>query len=522
MDLDLSTALNVLAAQLTSNLDYLTPSGQTLQAYPWPFKEPSRVPGNVRLIVDTNLFHECHSLVRPDFPWRAVGDFDTIDLIVSAPVMDELDRQKKVTRPRIKRRAVEAVSWFRELLQNGLDKKVLRESDPRVTLQIDVTLPSSAHPNVLDPSVADDRIVGVAASLSEADPAADVRLLTHDTGPVAKAKAIGLNYVFIPGSWIREPEEDDQQKEIQRLKDEIRHLKSVSPNLAVRVGGLEDNVVTLRRLAVASLTYDEVSALQESLNIKFPLPELQSGQGRWPHSFASLFGEPGGKGQFVPPSNAEIVHYQRVIYPGWIRSCLDRIEDVPRARNLVTPARSLEIILSNDGSRPAENLLIRFVARGPFLIAPPPQDESSAPCPLDLPPRPAPPSGYWLKDGERMVMGTITNPPLVTAFAGLSHRGAPYERDAEAFYYDPKRPDGPVDAFEMTCERLRHGLDPHVFIVDVFPQNEESEVKGAIEVQVSASNMSDIKELIVPIQVFTEFGPALSEAQRALNAFEFL
>ncbi len=91
------------------------------------------MPGTVRFIVDTNLFHECHSLVRSDFPWRAIGDLDVIELVVPEPVQAELDRQKKDTRARLRRRAVEAVGWFRELLQQGRTRKCSERVTPELS-----------------------------------------------------------------------------------------------------------------------------------------------------------------------------------------------------------------------------------------------------------------------------------------------------------------------------------------------------------------------------------------------------
>lgn len=90
------------------------------------------MPGIVFLVVDTNLFHECRSLDAPDFPWSDLGDFDTVELIVSDPVQSELDRHKKDTRPRVKKRAVQAVSWFREMLRSGTREHIFRQQDPRV------------------------------------------------------------------------------------------------------------------------------------------------------------------------------------------------------------------------------------------------------------------------------------------------------------------------------------------------------------------------------------------------------
>ena len=403
------------------------------------------MPGTVRLIVDTNLFHECHSLVRSDFPWRAIGDFDVIELIVPEPVLAELDRQKKDTRARLKRRAVEAVSWFRELLQRGLDEKVLRESDPRVILRIDVTLPSSAHPNVLDNSVTDDQIVGVAAALAEAEPTVDVRLLTHDARPGAKAHAIGLRYVFIHEEWIREPEQDELQKENQRLQQENERLRAVSPDLRISADGVVDNVVTLRRTALASLSNDEVNTLRASLTERFSLVKLESALRAQQSALSSLLAGHPSRRQYIPPSEAEIEHYRTVTYPAWVNSCIHQLQAVPHALNLSTSAQSLNIVLLNDGSRPAENVLIHFVARGSLFIAPPPHEERPAPRPPELPPPPVLPEGRWVRDG--IAKATIIQPSLPDILSGLSQTRTAFHREDEAFYYEPDRPDAPVEAF---------------------------------------------------------------------------
>ncbi len=479
------------------------------------------MPGTVRFIVDTNLFHECHSLVRSDFPWHAIGDFDVIELVVPEPVQAELDRQKKDTRARLRRRAVEAVSWFRELLQQDLDEKVLRESNPRVILRMDVTLPSSAHPGVLDNSVTDDRIVGVAVALAEAEPTVDVRLLTHDTRPAAKARAIRLRYVLVPEEWIREPEQDELQKENQRLQEENERLRAASPDLNQRGRG--------SRKCRDAASDGACGAYQRrgerpgaSLTERFSLVKLESKQRAQLSDLSSLFAEHSSRRHYIPPSEEEIEYYRTVTYPTWVDSCIHQLQAVPRALNLSTPAQSLNIVLLNDGSRPAENVLIHFVGRGSLFIAPPPHKERPAPRLPEIPPLPAFPQGHWVRDGKPIADGTIIQPSLPDILSGLSRTHMAFHREDEAFYYEPNRPDAPVEAFSLTCRRLRHGLGPKLFEIEIFPQENKSEVRGAIEVQVSASNVSDLQKLIVPIKVLSDFGAALEAAQRILDAVDFL
>ena len=82
--------------------------------------------------------------------------------------------------------------------------------------------------------------MGVAAALAEAEPTTNVQLLTHDTRPAAKARAIGLRFAFVPEEWIREPEQDELQRENQRLQEENRRLKAASPELTLSADGALD------------------------------------------------------------------------------------------------------------------------------------------------------------------------------------------------------------------------------------------------------------------------------------------
>ena len=108
------------------------------------------------LVVDTNLFHEFRPI--DTLPWSEITDADEIILLVSDPVQTELDEQKKSSRARIKRRALEWVKRFRKLLKAGETDLVVVEGSPRVVLRLDDTSPSKEHKNVLllDLAVADD------------------------------------------------------------------------------------------------------------------------------------------------------------------------------------------------------------------------------------------------------------------------------------------------------------------------------------------------------------------------------
>ncbi|MEP0505215.1 MAG: hypothetical protein ABJD13_12055 [Paracoccaceae bacterium] len=92
----------------------------------------------LRLVVDTNLFHEFRSL--PDLPWQELEEADEIVLFVTEPVQTELDEHKKSPRTRLKKRALKWTKEFRRLVLADQTDIVLRDAEPRVVLRLDVSV----------------------------------------------------------------------------------------------------------------------------------------------------------------------------------------------------------------------------------------------------------------------------------------------------------------------------------------------------------------------------------------------
>ena len=76
----------------------------------------------VYYFVDSNLFLQCRPLEQLDWtPWNA---FEEVRLIVSSPVLREIDYRKNKGRDRVGTRARATSAMFREMLQEG--HKVVR------------------------------------------------------------------------------------------------------------------------------------------------------------------------------------------------------------------------------------------------------------------------------------------------------------------------------------------------------------------------------------------------------------
>lgn len=241
--------------------------------------------GEVALVVDTNLFLECRAL--SDLPWHELG-YASVELIVSRPVQQELDNHKKNERGRTFKKALAATKLLRGLVTSGQTTLVIRESEPRVTLSI--MQASRIQPDLndaLDPSFNDDAIILRMLQYQRDNDAANVRLITHDTGPMATAVSLRIPFIPIPDTWLMREQDDAATKEANKLKSELQRLRSQEPQLDIKV--LDENGNEISRLdtqvgSFEPLTFHEVSASK--------LPNLRPPSPRDPDSFYWRGGRP--------------------------------------------------------------------------------------------------------------------------------------------------------------------------------------------------------------------------------------
>ena len=154
----------------------------------------------------------------------------------------------------------------------------------------------------------------------------------------------------------------------------------------------------------------------------------------------------------------------------------------------------------NVGTRPASDALVTFSAKGQFKIMPPASphdrdndddDESQENSkPYDLPSPPSPPSGRWMSalQGLDDLMISFRGMQRDPHEAVISHEMDNFPRpflpkphDPNAFYYKPKRPLLPVVEFSLECQQWRHGIEPEVFVGNVYLDEGATEISGVLE-----------------------------------------
>ena len=144
--------------------------------------------------VDTNLFIQCQAPEQLDWsPWH---DFEEVKLIVSTPVLREID-SLKTRGGRAGKRARAASAKFRQM--RGQSHKVVHAQSPRVVLSVEPQHTYSQDlADRLNYAERDDQLIGTIHQFARSNPTSDVRLLTHDTIPLYTAQGLDLTADQIP------------------------------------------------------------------------------------------------------------------------------------------------------------------------------------------------------------------------------------------------------------------------------------------------------------------------------------
>jgi hypothetical protein len=137
--------------------------------------------------------------------------------------------------------------------------------------------------------------------------------------------------------------------------------------------------------------------------------------------------------------------------------------------------------------------------------------------PTPLPPPHSPPTGHWMHKGKSIATISPVPDSIPALASSLRSDRMNFQKDDDKFYYDAELPEGPVHEFYLTCRHFRHGLGPVPFTVEIFPQVGDVSMRGSVKVRVHASNLGQLAEEIVPIEVATEELPVVEYAERFIE-----
>lgn len=351
------------------------------------------------LFPDTNLFLQCKPLDQ--VTWSALGDWDRIEILLTRPVQTEIDALKGRGNSRQATRARSASSLIRELLEAQDGRKTLLNSPlVQLCLRHDLRRDDSVA-EILNYEERDDQLVGTALAFRKANPETEVRLITNDTGPMASAKTVALDYFTTPEEWLLPPEADDLEKREAALRAEIARYKSVEPAFTITKISPKEDRLHASLVVFSELSPTDVEMLVSRLTKKFPrcgdFGPTETQERSIDHVPATrLFGIE--KEVFHPATHEEIDQY-RSAYDRWKKECSEQLSKLSVILNsaIVWPQFSLGI--TNIGSRPADSALVQITGEGAPFLRPPKQkedqdedDELNTPR---LPSAPKPPKGRW-------------------------------------------------------------------------------------------------------------------------------
>lgn len=304
----------------------------------------------LHLVADTNLFLECKSL--EDLPWAEL-DRDPIVVVLTKPVLDEIDKHKKGT-GRTRDRAIEINQRIRAMLDASSSVSVIRDAQPEVILKLVAAV--VADPELgksIDYSKVDEKLIGIAATLKKSQQAEEMAIFTDDTGPAAIAHAFGIPFRMIPSNWRRPAKQSDDEKRIQNLERDLESYRSQEPRISIErcVPTDEKGAVTVVSRICRPLAQAEIEETLEALRLKHPMK--------------ADFAPPAG---FESPAADQIQVYREQLYPKWIEDCRAVLAELHVGRDEEAPRIVLRWPMSNEGSRPAMQVRIRFEAQGSLKI----------------------------------------------------------------------------------------------------------------------------------------------------------
>lgn len=484
------------------------------------------MPKFLYLFPDTNVFLQCKPLQQLN--WSVLGDWDEIYLAISRPVQAEIDAFKGKGNNRQASRARRASALIRELL-DATDNRIKLCNKPSVYLCLKHDLRrDETVSDILDYQERDDQLVGVALAFQKAHTDADVRLLTNDTGPMASARAVSLKFLDVPEDWLLPPETDEMEKRLKSLQDEVQRYKQAEPNFEIAILTEKKNNSTVSKYSV--LSDSEVEELLERLTKSYPM--ATDFGARFPEErpiggpYANYLGALGGIKEVYNPVSDEEIETYRDAYEQWKISCKEKLSNLANSLNSCIKWPTLEMRISNIGTRPAENSLVALEALGDIWIMAPMkngEDRKSDSMSLHAPPKA--PQGSW----ERIEMG-VNFRKLTELMSGATYSplrrnykipdlASIYqnERDPNAFYFKRGGDRAPSDVIEYSCDQWRHAHKPEEFIVSVGCELKPGKYSGCVRVTVHASNLTTPAVVNVPVHITVDEKNCLQFADQLIK-----
>lgn len=317
----------------------------------------------IHLVADTNLFFECNSLEV--LPWSELG-YDPIVVLLTKPVLDEIDKHKKAP-GRTRKRALEIFQRVRGMLTTSVDEVEIQAASPRVLLRRTPPItPAPTLKDQLDYGKTDDRLIGIVSTLSAQAAEYEVRLFTDDIGPASNAQGLGVPFLMINESWRRPASETTEEKKIRDLEKDLATFREQEPLIVI--GQCEPandagEVAVVRKVAIP-LTPSHLDVLADRLRgihpmvTEFKVPPPSTATDDFGVTIVT---------DFSAPSEDAIAAYASK-YAQWLDECRGLLETLHEGRDELEDDVSLTWSMANKGNRPALQVRVVFETKGPLAL----------------------------------------------------------------------------------------------------------------------------------------------------------
>lgn len=220
---------------------------------------------STKIFIDSNVVLE--SLPLKDLPWSEIDPIGPILILLTPTLLSEVDSKKRDGRLGV--RAREFNRLVAPIAEHGQPINLVADT-PRVDIAIARChrIDWSSYDD-LDPSQGDARIIAEVLN-ARGVPEEQRLVVSQDINPLFMAQRHGLKTHHVSDSWLPRPEPSLQEKEIAKLKGQVREYAKTEPQFDIK---FEMQSGTVEVHQVRKLTEGEMSTLAKDIIAANPKQE---------------------------------------------------------------------------------------------------------------------------------------------------------------------------------------------------------------------------------------------------------
>lgn len=218
-----------------------------------------------KIFVDSNVILEC--LPLKDLPWSDIDPSGPILILLTPTLLREVDSKKRDGR--LSLRAREFNRLIAPIAEHGQPINIVAG-----TPSVDIVIARCCRIDWdsyddLDPSQGDARIIAEVLNV-QGVPKEQRRLISQDNYPLFMAQSHGIITHHVSDNWLPQPEQSPQEKEIAKLKRQLKEFEKTEPQLEIK---LDMQSMPVEVLQVQKLTENEMSLMVRDILAATPKPE---------------------------------------------------------------------------------------------------------------------------------------------------------------------------------------------------------------------------------------------------------